>query len=96
MTKKEYIRFKSLFNDFMEREGLSNLTRQADMESYYFSWSKCDCCGDIAGDRINAMGYNLITKQIQSGYSICLNCEYYAEYGQLDDITMLEIDRKDN
>ena len=57
----------------------------------HFSWSSCDCCGTtLGGDREYASGYNPATKGIQE-YSICSDCVYYAEYGQLDDMTMMDM-----
>ncbi len=58
----------------------------------YFSWSPCDCCAtSLGGDREIATGYNPTTGEIQE-YQICTNCAYYAEYGRLDDTTMLEVE----
>jgi len=57
----------------------------------YFSWKPCECCGShLGGDRVDCNGYNPETQEIYE-YSVCIDCEYYAEYGQLDDMTMLEI-----
>lgn len=59
----------------------------------YFSWHACDCCGStLGGDREDCIGYNPTTKQIQGNYSVCVDCIYYNEYGQLDDTTMLDND----
>jgi hypothetical protein len=57
----------------------------------YFSWNPCDCCGrPEGGDRMDANGYNPTTQEIEE-FVICTDCEYYAEYGRLDDTTMDEI-----
>ena len=57
----------------------------------FVSGCPCDCCKtSLAGDRMDAHGYNPTTKQILE-YTICTDCEYYAEYGQLDDMTMMEM-----
>ena len=50
----------------------------------YFTWRSCDCCGRLGGDKETATGYNPTTKEIYT-YEICLDCVYYAEYGQLCD-----------
>jgi hypothetical protein len=58
----------------------------------FFSRSPCDCCGtSLGGDREHATGWNPTTKEIQE-YTICTDCVYYAEYGRLDDTTMLEVE----
>jgi len=59
----------------------------------YFSWSPCDCCGTtLGGHREDCIAYNPNTKEIQGDYRICEDCIYYNEYGQLDDMTMLEME----
>lgn len=98
MNKQEYQEYEQSVADFFEREGLSNLS--ADSNVYeegciepHFSWSRCDCCNrPLGGDRTDCNGYNPTTKEVQDGYSICCDCYYYAEYGRLDDMTMLEIE----
>jgi len=66
----------------------------ADKEMYdepSFSWGTCDCCGtSLGGDRYFATGYNPIEDEIYE-YSVCMDCIYYAEYDELDDMTMLEM-----
>lgn len=64
-------------------------------QSPSFSHSACDCCGTtMSGDREPASGWNPETKEIQE-YSICPDCVYYATYGQLDDLTMLNIEEEE-
>ena len=90
-NQDDYIEYKGRVNKFFKREGINNLSQQ-DMESEsYFSHNYCDCCSrHLGGDRIDCSGYNSTTKEVQSDYSICVDCYYYAEYGQLDDMTMLD------
>ena len=58
----------------------------------YFSWSSCECCGSsLGGDRYHANGINKYTHEVNC-YEICPDCLYYAEYGQLDDMTMMKIE----
>jgi hypothetical protein len=58
----------------------------------FFSWHRCDCCNrPEGGDREFATGYNPTTKEVQE-YSICTDCAYFAEYGRLDDTTMMGIE----
>jgi hypothetical protein len=93
MNKQEYAEYEKAVKDFFEVEGLANLSRiQGEDEESFFSWNSCDCCGTtLGGDRIDANGYNPMTNEIQE-YTICTDCEYYAEYGQLDDMTMLDLE----
>ena len=90
MTRQEYEDFEQAVADFFEREGITSLSCPINCEPY-FSWKWCDCCQRTqGGDRHEASGYNPTTKQIYT-YSVCPDCIYYAEYGQLDDMTMLDI-----
>lgn len=59
----------------------------------YFSWRPCECCQrPLGGNREFATGYNASTREVQE-YAICTDCAYYAEYGRLDDTTMLEVEQ---
>lgn len=40
--------------------------------------------------------YNRNTREVQDYDFICEDCAYYVEYGQLDDMTMMEIERDNN
>lgn len=94
MNKAEYKQYERTVDRFFDTEGISNLSRIADSEPY-FSWQTCDCCGTtLGGNRVDANGYNKKTKEILE-YSICEDCEYYAEYGCLNDQTMMEIEEDD-
>lgn len=58
----------------------------------YISSQRCDCCGDaLQGDRMDAHSYCEATKEIKE-YVICTDCEYFAEHGCLDDMTMAELE----
>ena len=99
MTKEEYAEYEQSVASFFEREGVTNLSRRYfpftdddDCEEEYFSWRRCECCGTrLGGNRLMASGYNPETKEVYE-YEICSDCEYYAEYGQLDDMTMMDIE----
>ena len=93
MTKSEYANYESQVKRFFEKEGITNLSSIDDSEPY-FSSSRCECCNrPLAGERQDADGYNPTTKEIQI-YRACSDCLYYAEYGQLDDMTMLDLDEE--
>jgi len=70
--------------------GCGNTKEMLDAPS--FSWKPCDCCNShLGGDRYHATGYNPSTDEIQE-YEVCPDCLYYAEYGQLDDTTMMDME----
>jgi hypothetical protein len=58
-----------------------------------FSWHACEICGNhFGGDR-----YPVHTVDINGDiihWDACCDCVYYLEYGQLDDMTMLEIEEE--
>lgn len=92
MTKAEYAEYQEAVADFFEREGIANLSGMSN-ESF-FSWRRCQCCGQgLGGDREEANGYNPTTQEVQTYEFICSDCIYFVEYGQLDDKTMLEIEK---
>ena len=96
MNKKEYQEYEKAVNDFFEREGINCLSQQpidpnADELEYddpYFSPRPCDVCGGMAGDRRMCNGFNEETEEIQGDYEVCQDCEYYVEYGCLNDAAM--------
>ena len=66
-------------------------TKQS-LEEPYFTYRACDCCGTrLAGDRQMASGYNPIMDEVFE-YEVCQDCLYYAEYGTLDDMTMMDME----
>ena len=90
-NQTDYNEYKKRVSAFFKTEGLSNLQSMSNDPESYFSHQPCDCCTrSLDGDRYDCNGYNLMSKEIQEYYSICMDCYYYAEYGQLDDMTMLD------
>lgn len=56
-----------------------------------FSWHACEACGSkLGGDRHPAHGKDSNGKLIH--LSVCTDCLYFLNYGQLDDSTMLEME----
>lgn len=90
----DYTEYEANVGAFFDREGIDNLSPDTEQDDDafnepYFSWRPCDCCGcSLGGDRHDCSGYNPTTKEVQSGYSVCVDCVYYCEYGRLDDVTM--------
>ncbi len=67
------------------------LSEEPDESGPEFSHLPCDVCDrHLGGDRhpyaLHNRGADLVA------VDICSDCRYYAEYGQLDDMTMLEIE----
>lgn len=94
-TKEKYENYQKKVADFFEREGINNLsTKSEDEDGHepYFSWRSCECCQTtLGGDRYDCTGYHPKQKEIYE-YSVCSDCLYYAEYGQLDDQSMIDIE----
>ena len=91
MTKADYAEYEQAVAEFFEREGIANLSSTS--SESFFSWGSCQCCGSgLGGDREEANGFNPNTQEVQTYGCICTDCIYYAEYGQLDDTTMLQIE----
>ncbi len=97
MKKSEYVEYQERVANFFVNEGIncccakSNEDCEGGINEPYTSSCMCDCCEDTQqGDRIDAHGFNPTTKEIQE-YSICTDCEYYLEYGQLSDQVMLDM-----
>lgn len=89
-TKQEYENYQATVARFFEATGLHNLTAIENAEPC-FSTTPCECCRrQLGGDRIAANGYNSSSKEVLD-FNVCTDCLYYAEYGQLDDQTMLDI-----
>lgn len=56
-----------------------------------FSWSACEACGSsLGGNRHPAHG--IMEDGAILHLSICMDCLYFLNYGQLDDASMQEIE----
>ncbi len=92
-NQKDYDEYKARVKDFFERENL-NVMSDSGKEAFFQS-SACECCGrSLGGDRYEVEG---LTNSKPYGaeifeYDVCTDCLYYNEYGQLDDMTMLDND----
>jgi hypothetical protein len=94
-TKLDYAEYEQRVADFFAQEGITNLSGETDAEGNTiqndFSRRPCECCHrPLAGTRIFASGYEPQTHEIKN-YWICTDCEYYAEYGRLDDTAMMDL-----
>lgn len=96
MKRSEYNEFEDTFAEFMRVEGLNCLGPVHDGFGYpvenEFSVSRCDCCGTtIGGKRTQADGYSTHNGGEIRHYEVCDNCLTYANEGQLDDMTMMDM-----
>ncbi len=92
MNRKEYAHFIDRVEHFFRVEGINCLSSIDPEKEAYFSTWRCDCCQrHWHGDREDTNGYNPTTKEVQGPYSVCADCLYYVEHGQLDDQTMLDL-----
>ena len=93
-TKEDYKLYEDHVQDFLKSEGINSLSAICDEDNdyeEYFSWKRCDCCNrNLGGNRIDCNAWCEASKEINE-YSVCIDCFYYAEYGQLDDTTMMNI-----
>lgn len=108
MDKKTYNEYKIAVELFFLNEGIEHLSIACSEEEPncpccgdeysgepFFSWSNCDCCGSpLGGNRYHVTGFNKEHDQIIC-YDVCQDCLYYTEYGQLDDMSMLEIEENE-
>ena len=92
MTLSEYRDYEKSVKSFFDYNNISHLSPIYQEWDPYFTWRNCDCCSRfLGGDRVECNSFNNKTKEIVGTYEVCMDCYYYAEYGQLDDMTMLEI-----
>ena len=90
MTKTEYKEYEESVAYFFEKEGVNSLT--CDDSEAHFSHRSCECCGShLGGDRYQASGYHPEAKEVFK-YEVCPDCLYYVEYGQLDDMTLMDME----
>jgi hypothetical protein len=88
MTKTDYTAYEVRVATFMKDEHINCLSSEGEP---YYSVHRCDCCRNTdAGQRYFATGFNPATREVYE-FQICSDCAYYAEYGQLDDMTMLDL-----
>lgn len=82
MTEEEYCK---QFENFLTREGLTNLTRSNGENDEEFSTWPCDVCrSHLSGYRHHATGYHMESSTVFE-YSICVDCAMFAANGDLPD-----------
>lgn len=56
-----------------------------------FSWQACEICNShLGGDRYAAHARDENNEIIH--FEVCTDCQYYMEYGRLDDMTMMNVE----
>lgn len=95
MNRSEYNSYLASVEAFYGAEDIDGLT-DSGRSTEYFSKSPCDCCRRPEhGTRVDMVGYRVgrgTLPAIPYTYSVCVDCEYFAEYGRLDDATMIALD----
>lgn len=102
MTPQEYDAYKQTVERFFVVEEIDNFSFKDDEAESYFSHSPCDCCNRPLGgarydviaahrDYVDYMDAPPVVEIYE--YSVCVDCVYFEEYGQLDDMTMLELEQ---
>ena len=72
--------------------GSSDYERAA-LDEGCFSWSPCEGCGSsLGGNRYPAHGRDANDEIVH--FSICVDCLYFLNYGQLDDTSMAEMETR--
>ena len=97
-TKADYAEYEADVAAFIAREGLSFIStgtndgEHGDVDPW-FSWRPCGCCGcTLGGNRVYLWAWSGETR-VQ--FEICEDCDYYINYGRLDDTTMARIEKSD-
>lgn len=61
-------------------------------EESSFSWSECESCGSTLGG--NRHPAHALDKENRLYHlMVCEDCLYYLNYGQLDDMTMMDMEK---
>lgn len=89
-TKQDYIDYCHAFNMTFTHYGISVMTQKQDAEAY-FSHRPCEICHrHLGGDRYDMIAIDKENDKLE--FSVCPDCLYLNEYGQLYDMTMLSIE----
>ncbi len=97
MNQQQYADYQAAVATFLEQNkvkpgchGPLNQEPEPGFEPF-FSWQPCECCQSPLGG--NRESYRFATHQNDLfEANICTECVYYLAYGQLDDMTMLQIE----
>jgi hypothetical protein len=95
MTKQEYAEYERRVAEFSRLNDIKIVSQKYDGEypvKNEFDYRKCECCGrdENAGERFTMVAIS--NTNVTYEFEFCVDCMYYAEYGQLDDMTMLDME----
>jgi len=92
MTRKEYEAYLARFESFMEQNDISSFSAQGEP---FFSASPCEVCGSkLGGNRYQCNAIQSETGDIIT-FNACVDCVYFVDMGQLDDMTMLSTEESE-
>jgi hypothetical protein len=93
MTKAQYQEYRTAVAQFLAHSGIVSYATTDDRG---FSWFPCQCCLTTSGgNRVTLQGIGEAARGcLDLEYSICTDCEYYLAYGQLDDMTMMNMESR--
>ena len=97
-TKSDYQQYVHRVEAFFKFFGVSSLSvclnDNREHEEPYFSRLSCPCCKTtLGGMRYHCCAYSSKDKEVLDFGGICTDCVYYSEYGRLDDMTMVVIEK---
>ncbi len=96
MNKQEYKLYEESIERFNKAEKLKMLSMKKDKNGECeegFSWYWCDMCSrNLGGNRTVHLGLTKNDDIIE--YELCDDCLYYNEYGQLNDMTMMDMEEE--
>ncbi len=111
MNATQYAQYEAAVVSFLERNKVkpgccSPVGGQSDSNEVetpceaepFFSWQPCGCCQSPLGGNRETYQFAVEASADWPGFEadICADCVYYLAYGQLDDMTMLEIEASVN
>ena len=85
---KDYQLYEDRVNAFLTREQIGFLSTGEDS---WFSWRGCEMCGSRLGGMVCLLSAVDANDHQKVTYQICSDCEYYVNYGRLDDVTMMRV-----
>jgi len=91
-TKEDYAEYEERVKAFRESEHYQFHYDVDENADSHFSYAPCECCNrPLGGDRYNIKIASTENHTEHLEYCVCVDCYYYLEYGQLDDMTMMDL-----
>lgn len=94
-TKQDFEIYKSRVENFLAvsniKPGCFSPHREGENDSEpFFSWSNCECCNRPLGGTREKYSFATNNGKIFDA-DICQDCIYFLTYGELDDLTMMNL-----